>query len=353
MKPKSIVLKSAGLFLICLAVACGEGRDYSENKKEAPKEEEYSETTADKASAAYEEEAPVTEEAMAEKDAEGGLKNDSPFDASKKQGLDEVFSSSAAMVDPNDTIHKFVRTGDIRFKVKNVAHATYKIEDITRKFNGFVTYTSLNSRIDETSRRKISEDSILLTTYYTVENTITIRVPAKNLDTTLKEISQFVSYLDYRNLNANDVRLQILSNKLEKIRLDRYNQRMSNISNSGNANYMDDKAYIEENILQKQAEKDQSLIEDLSLEDQIEYATITLSIYQNEEAIHEMIANEENIDDYRPSVGSRLTESLKAGWYFIEDVFVGLVAAWPLWLILTVLYIILRKNGYLKRKKSE
>ena len=257
------------------------------------------------------------------------------------------------MVDPKDTIHKFVRTGDIRFKVKNVAHATYKIEDITRKFNGFVTYTSLNSRIDETSRRKISEDSILLTTYYTVENTITIRVPAKKLDTTLKEISQFVSYLDYRNLNANDVRLQILSNKLEKIRLERYNLRMSNISNSGNANYMDDKAYIEENILQKQAEKDRALIEDLSLEDQIEYATITLSIYQNEEAIHEMIANEENIDDYRPSVGSRLTESLKAGWYFIEDVFVGLVAAWPLWIILSVLYIILRKNGYLKRKKSE
>jgi hypothetical protein len=291
------------------------------------------------------EEAEATEEGYAEK--KSLFKNEN-----NNGGLDRIFSSSAAMVDEGDTIHKFVRTGDIRFKVKNVADATYRIEDITRRFKGFVTYTTLQSRIDRTSERVISKDSILKTTYFTVENTITIRVPSRNLDTALKQIAKLVEYLDYRNISANDVRLQILSNKLEKRRLARYNERLSKISDNGNANYMEDKSYIEENLLQKQAQADQSLINDLSLLDQIEYSTITISLYQGQERNHELIVNEENIEEFKPSLSSRIGESLKTGWYFIEDVVVGLIAAWPLFLIFIIIYLVLRKNGYLKRKKE-
>jgi hypothetical protein len=115
---------------------------------------------------------------------------------------------------------------------------------------------------------------------------------------------------------------------------------------------MEDKSYIEENLLQKQAQADQSLINDLSLLDQIEYSTITISLYQGQERNHELIVNEENIEEFKPSLSSRIGESLKTGWYFIEDVVVGLFAAWPLFLIFIIIYLVLRKNGYLKRKKE-
>lgn len=269
-----------------------------------------------------------------------------------QSNLSEVFSSSAATVDPDDTIHKFIRTADIRFKVTNVARATYNIEDITRKFKGFVTYTNLTSDINNKRRRVISNDSVLETTYFTVNNTITIRVPSSNLDTTLKEISKLVNYLDYRVVSANDVRFQILSNKLKKRRLANYQNRMSKISDNGGANKIDDKAYVEENILQKQEQADNALIQDLTLFDQIDYSTVTLYIYQNEEMLNELVANEENIEDYRPSMGSRSWESIKTGWYVIEDIVVGLIAAWPLWIVLTIIFIILRRNGLLKRKKD-
>jgi hypothetical protein len=114
----------------------------------------------------------------------------------------------------------------------------------------------------------------------------------------------------------------------------------------------EDKSYIEENLLQKQAQADQSLINDLSLLDQIEYSTITISLYQGQERNHELIVNEENIEEFKPSLSSRIGESLKTGWYFIEDVVVGLIAAWPLFLIFIIIYLVLRKNGYLKRKKE-
>jgi len=357
MKPKSILINSLGLILICFAFACGnQGSDnYQKADREMKKEEAASEdaiTVDNKSMSEMPEASAVMEESEAV--SETRSKKDDFFKNENNQGgLDRVFSSSAAKVDEGDTIHKFIRTGDIRFKVKSVADATYKIEDITRRFKGFVTYTTLNSRIDRQKERVISPDSILKTTYFTVENTITIRVPSKNLDTTLKQISQLVEYLDYRNISANDVRLQILSNQLEKRRLARYNERLSNISDKGNSNYMNDKAYIEENLLQKQAQADQSLINDLSLEDQIEYSTITLSLYQGQELNHELIANEENIEEFKPSLGSRIGDSLMMGWYFIEDLVVGLIAAWPLFLILFVVFLVLRKNGYLKRRKQE
>jgi len=58
----------------------------------------------------------------------------------------------------------------MNFRVKRVAKATYQIEEPTANFDGLVTYTLLNSRIDNTSAIAVSADSILETIYYTVAN---------------------------------------------------------------------------------------------------------------------------------------------------------------------------------------
>src|SRR5689334_4249350 len=60
-----------------------------------------------------------------------------------------VVSSSAAVESLKDSARKFIRTSDMKFRVKDVAKATYQIEDITRSFNGFVTYTHLESNTED------------------------------------------------------------------------------------------------------------------------------------------------------------------------------------------------------------
>ena len=112
--------------------------------------------------------------------------------------MDSAISSSAAVVDKNST-RKFIRTADVKFKVKNVAKSTYAIEDATSKFGGFVTYTNLQSTINEEDKTKVSQDSTLVTTKYKVENNITIRVPNTKLDTVIKTIAKQIHFLDYRN----------------------------------------------------------------------------------------------------------------------------------------------------------
>ena len=69
-----------------------------------------------------------------------------------------VVSSSAAVENKNSN-RKFVRTADVKFKVKNIAKSTYAIEDATTKFGGFVTYTNLQSNIHSDSTKTNSKQT--------------------------------------------------------------------------------------------------------------------------------------------------------------------------------------------------
>jgi len=238
-------------------------------------------------------------------------------------------SSSAALENPNDTTRKMIRTADIKFKVIDVIKATYSIEDIVVKHNGFVENTNLASRIDRTKETAVKEDSTLLTTYYTVVNTLVLRVPNTQLDSTLKEIARLVEFMDYRNISAKDVTLDLLSKKLEQNRLSRYDSRMKNaIDNKGKR--LEDVSAAEDNLLNKQAQADESKLADLQILDKIKFSTITLSVYQNQSIKYEVIAKEKTIKPYSTPFSVRFTDALKFGWTIIVEICLLLVNIWPL-----------------------
>ncbi|WP_281282470.1 DUF4349 domain-containing protein [Flavobacterium daemonense] len=131
---------------------------------------------------------------------------------------DSTAISSSAAVEKKDSKQKFIRTADIKFKVKNVVKSTYAIENAVTKFGGFVTYTNLQSTVHDQIKTKISQDSTLETTKYSVENNITIRVPKTQLDTVIKSIAKQIDFLDFRVIKADDVSLKILANQLSQKR---------------------------------------------------------------------------------------------------------------------------------------
>jgi hypothetical protein len=227
-------------------------------------------------------------------------------------------SSSAAVVDKNST-RKFVRTADVKFKVKNVSKSTYVIEDATSKFGGFVIYTNLESNIFNEDKTKISPDSTLVTTKFRVENNITIRVPNTKLDTVLKTIAKQIHFLNYRVIKAEDVSLQLLSNQMAQKRSATAEQRLANAIDS-KGKKLNDITDAEENLEAKKEQNDVSKIQNLSLRDQVDFSTITLNIYQDESSIQEMIANEKSINSYRPNIGLQIVDSLKTGWFLLEDI---------------------------------
>ncbi len=257
----------------------------------------------------------------------------------------DVMSSSAAVENKNSN-RKFVRTADVRFQVKNVANATTKIEDATTKFGGFVTYTDLESHINSVEKTKISPDSTLATTRYSVDNSITIRVPNTQLDTVLKLIAKEVHFLNHRKISANDVTLQMLSNQLAQKRNATTQKRVEKaIDDKGKK--LNQVLDAEDNLATKKEQNDNTLIQNLSLEDQVNFSTITLEIYQDETIKQEMLANEKSINAYRPNIGLQIWDSLKTGWFILEKILSFIVVLWPFILIGTLGWVGYKK--YLKK----
>jgi len=258
-------------------------------------------------------------------------------------------SSSAAVENPNDTSRKMIRTADIKFKVKDVINATYNIENIVVKHDGFVENTNLTSQIDNTQETCIKEDSALVTIYYSVINTFVLRVPNTKLDTVLKEIAQFVDFMDYRIINAKDVTLDLLSKRLEKNRLERYDSRMMNaIDNKGKR--LNDVTDAEDNLLQKQRQADEAKLANLQILDRIQFSTITLSLYQNQSIKYETIAKEKKIKSYSTPFGIRFVDAMKFGWTIIKEIFLFLVNLWAIILIAGSVFLGVK---YFRKKKRK
>ncbi len=259
-----------------------------------------------------------------------------------QDSIPSSFISSSAAENRKDTTHKFIRTADLKFKVKSVIHSTYIIEDITKRLDGFVTYTNLVSHIDAVNKIPISADSSLETTFYAVSNLIIIRVPTSLLDTTLKEISKQIDFLDYRIIKADDVALQLVSNNLTQKRTAKNEDRLTNaIDNKGKK--LKETTAAEELLLSKQEQSDNAKISNLYLQDQLAFSTIHLNIYQRQTIKRELIANDKNIAAYEPGLGSKIKEAFKYGWEILASFIIMIVRLWGFIVFALVIYWLYKK----------
>jgi hypothetical protein len=261
-----------------------------------------------------------------------------------------LVSSSAAVENKKDSTHKFIRTADLKFKVKSVIKSTYNIEDLTARMGGFVTYTNLTSNIDDNETKPVSSDSSLVITHFTVTNSIILRVPNTRLDTTLKLLSANIDYLDYRIIKADDVALQMLSNNLTIKRSVKNENRITRaIDHRGKK--LTETTTAEGVVLSKQEQADNAQIANLSLLDQLNFSTINLVIYQRQSVRHELIANDKNIKIWEPGFGTKILDSLSNGWDILEAVLLFIFNLWGL-VLLGVIIFVLYKIYVIKFRKE-
>ncbi len=266
--------------------------------------------------------------------------------------LSSMLSSSAAVSSPlQDTANKFIRTADVRFRVDNVRRATFDLEKMTAHYDGYVAHTGLESTINSEVRTKVSDDSTLITTYFTVSNNFVLRVPVQHLDSMLRSMSPLVQYLDYRRIHAENATLMILRERLAARRIGRSTARLEEAVDETQAK-LRDRAAIEEALYNKQTMADESLIRTLELKDQIALSTINLQIYQHQDLSYEMVANEKDISAFKPGFWFEMGQSISKGWEVVEDLIIALVAGWPLILfLLGVLLVVLYLRSKEKKQK--
>lgn len=314
------------IYLLGLAIALMQACS-SADYKSAKEESAADQTAASQVHEPSNEESKISEDAI----GNGFYKNREKGDESTDTAKMNYVPSFATRIGKIDSIKKFIRTADIKFKVKNVEQSTYRIEDIIHHFDGFVTSTNLNCRINYTESHRVKEDSMLERKHFTVENSITFRVPKMLLDTTLKQIVSQIDFLDHRIITAEDITFQEIKNKMHQKRFGKYQQRITKATdNSKKTGAVVD---AENGLYEKEGEADNSALEDLVRNDKVEYSTVTMYIYQDEKIRDEVVFSQPNFESYKPGFGREFVSSLKFGWTIVEQLFLLLVKLWPLIII--------------------
>ncbi|MFI5151309.1 MAG: DUF4349 domain-containing protein [Bacteroidia bacterium] len=248
----------------------------------------------------------------------------------------ETVSSSAARMN-KDTARKFVRTADLKFRVRDAIRTSYRIEDIVARFDGFVTYTSMNSVINRRSLTPVSRDSSVESIYYTVGNDLVIRIPDSKLDTTLKSIACLIDFLDYRVITAEEVTLTLLSQKFSESRLKTTEDRLKKAIDS-QGRKLPQTTDAEEKLLDTHAQHDAIYLQRMRLQDQVQYSTIKINLYQPESVKHEKLGNDLPIPAYEPGFMHELKDSFRSGWMAMQDLLLLIIKVWWLWVILAIVY---------------
>lgn len=288
--------------------------------------------------------------------SEKSVQSIAPANVSAEEVADEAaapteiasyISSSAAIEKGSDTSRRFIRTAELRFRVKDVIKTTYKIEDITKLNGGFVAYSNVTSAVDYEENKSLTADSTLIITHFTINNTLTLRIVNTKLDTVLKQIAPLIEFLDYRIINAKDLALDILTNRLTQIRARKHDERLSKVV-EGKAGKSAEITSAAESLLKSQESADQALISDLSLKDQIKYSTISIQMYQRQTVKYSVVANEKNFKAYEPEFFSKLWDALQTGFDFLKEFILVLFRLW--WLILIVIAAFLIYPKIRKRK---
>ena len=250
-------------------------------------------------------------------------------------------SSSAARAD-NDGKRRMIRTADIRFRVKDAVQSTYAIEDIVRHFDGFVTSTELRSQVHRTENIPTSEDSLVELVHYTMVNQLTFRVPNHRLDTVLKTLAGQVDFMDHRTINANDVALELLRNRLAQARVAKHEERVKDaIDEQGRK--LKETLPAEDRLLDRQASSDEALLANLGMEDRIAYSTVTLDLYQRPSTRTSALASPPRIEPWSPGFGAQLKASLADGWAVVEWLMLAIVKGWSVILLAAISWAVWRK----------
>ncbi len=265
--------------------------------------------------------------------------------------MNNIATDSVAIVGDNSNITKdealknkqFIRTADSKFRVKDVKRTTQQIQDLTTRLGGYVSLMSLKSEPTNTQQVEISADSVLEVAEFTVNNTLTIRVPNQQLDSLLRGVFKMVEYWDSCELKTDDATLAILGNSLKIKRLNNFSERnKANIDDKkGNITIASD---AEEVVLSSENKADDYQIEQQNIINQVRFSVVNLHVYQAQSIQKTLMPSIKNIEAYRPSIFIQLWDSLQFGWQAIETLLVFLMKLWPLWITGLMIYYFLKRK---------
>ncbi|WP_165806581.1 DUF4349 domain-containing protein [Chitinophaga parva] len=239
--------------------------------------------------------------------------------------ITQAAPSSNMIMPLNSPARRMLRTASISARVEDLQAFTMQVEGLTGNLHGMVLQSTLRNVEQQSNTYAYHGDSLRMITVYQPEAHLELRVPAPMLDSVVHSIARWAPFTGHWELKQEDVTLTMLANRMKANVANKAatRQLVTTDKNAlGAANYQDDKA--QENIDRQ--------VENLSLDDQVAYAALSVDLYQRQVAHTETIINAAAIT--RAGFGTALGGAARRGAMILRDVLLGIVTVWPFLLLL-------------------
>jgi hypothetical protein len=209
---------------------------------------------------------------------------------------------------------KIIKTGDIRFESNDLV-ATYKqIITAVKKHKAIIQ--------NDTEGKD----------YGTIFRRIRVRVPSKNFDLFLNDISKGVNYFDNKEISSQDVTEEYIDIdarlKAKKVLETRYLELLKK------ANKVSEMLEIEAQLSAIREEIEAKEGQLRYMQSQISMSTISIEFYKT-------VANEGGATN---SYGAKIWNAITSGFNETSNFFIGLLSIWPFLIILAVIVHFIRKR---------
>jgi hypothetical protein len=217
---------------------------------------------------------------------------------------------------------KIIRSGSMGLKVDNLEDARRLIDTIMAAFGSYIANETFND---------FEHESIYA---------LTVRIPADSFDAFLEGIEKTGYRVLNKNISARDVTEEFIDLEMRlanrRMYLERYNELLKQ------ARTIKDMIDIAENTRRLEEEIESATGRLKYLSGQVEFSTLYLTLTQEKEFRF--------LPGRRGGFYERLRQSVSMGWYGLIDFSLYIIRLWPLWIILILLVVLIKRT--VNRKKG-
>jgi hypothetical protein len=236
---------------------------------------------------------------------------------------------------------RFIRSAQVDGQVQDVQRAITRIEDAAARFGGFTTRNDLSTATGRVERRPIGDGRLVELSTYVVTGELQVRLPSDRAQMFLRAIAPELEFLDRRHYEAVDAQFELLRRMLARSRADQAQAALGDVASSGGK--PGERAQVIDARAQQQAARDEATIEQRTFEDRVEFATLDLTLRQPERVRRAERPDVDAILRHEgPGFASRLGDAIAQGWRGLLGFLIGLVALWPMWLVVALAWLATR-----------
>jgi hypothetical protein len=162
------------------------------------------------------------------------------------------------------------------------------------------------------------------------EITLQTRIPAKNFDVFLTNVSDNAESIDSKNIRIKDVTTQFIDVTTQLANKKKLEERYLELLKKGSK--ISDLLEIENKLTEIRSEIESTQGQLNYLTKQVEYSSLNVTFY-----------SKQTVQDNGQTFGYKIKRALSGGWHTLGSLFFGFIEWWPIWLIVAGLAYLLKR----------